>query len=95
MKLTIDRMTNEEITGWNKNIEFTYNGEGYSVLLNWDTDYGYTIFNWTNNMGHQIAPPEWSKEYKSDDPDSDYLDGEDSHFALCSDLDKLTNEVNA
>jgi hypothetical protein len=92
MKLTIDRMTNEEITGWNKNIEFTYNGEGYSVLLNWDTDYGYTIFNWTNNMGHQIAPPSWVNDYKSDD---EGLEGEDSHFMFWSDLDRLTNEVNA
>jgi hypothetical protein len=92
MKLTIDRVTNEEITGWNRNIEFTYNGEGYSVLLNWDTDYGYTIFNWTNNMGHQIAPPSWVKDYKSNDPD---FQDEDSHFAFHSDLDRLTNEVNA
>lgn len=92
MTLKIDEVFNEEVTGWNKNIKFTYNSEGYSVLLNWDADYGYTIFNWTNNMGHQIAPPEWSKEYKSNDPD---FEDEDSHFALCSDLDRLGNEVNA
>jgi hypothetical protein len=88
MKLTIDRITNEEITGWNKNIEFTYNGEGYSVLLNWDTDYGYTIFNWTNNMGHQIAPPEWSKEYKSKS-----LENEIGVFGLCFDLDNISESM--
>jgi hypothetical protein len=92
MTLKIDEVFNEEVTGWNKNIKFTYNSEGYSVLLNWDADYGYTIFNWTNNMGHQIAPPEWSKEYKSDD---EYLNMDHPYFALCSDLDRLTNEVNA
>ena len=92
MTLQIDRVYNEEVTGWNKNINFTYNGEGYCVLLNWDTDYGYTIFNWANNLGHQIAPPSWIDNYKSDD---ESLEGEDSHFALWSDLDRLTNEVNA
>jgi hypothetical protein len=95
MTLQIDRVTEDEITGWNRMVYFTFNGEEYSVLLNWDTNSGYTIFNWSNVMGHQIAPPEWSKEYKSDDPNSDYLDGEDSFFALCSDLDRLSNEVNA
>ena len=92
MILQIDRVYNEEVTGWNKNINFTYNGEGYCVLLNWDTDYGYTIFNWANDLGHQIAPPSWIDNYKSDD---ESLEGEDSHFMLWSDLDRLTNEVNA
>ena len=88
MGIQIDRITNEEITGWNKNIEFTYDGEGYSVLLNWDTDYGYTIFNWSVN-GDFIATPDWVESYKSVDPTSI----EKGFFALCTDLDNISYEM--
>lgn len=69
-----------DVTSYDKNIEFTYNGETYEVILHWDNQQGYELM-WVTYVEQT---PQWAEDYYDET-------GEDLEYAL----DVLTNlEVN-
>ena len=89
--LDIKRVFNDEVTGWKRNIEFTYNGETYGLLLSWDEDYGFEDVIW-NKDGNMISRPDWVKDYMSNSLDDEEEKG---IFSFLYDLDALTYGVKA
>ena len=70
----------KDVTAWDKDITFTYEGENYSALLHWDENDGYTLY-FRNDKGLFINLPEWVWEYddfngKLDELSDQLLEGE-------------------
>jgi hypothetical protein len=85
--IEIGKVFNNEVTGWKRNIEFTYEGKTYGLLLSWDEDYGFDDVVWNEN-GNVIKRPDWVNDYYSKNI------GETGYYSLCFDLDDLTCRKN-
>ena len=60
--------TTKEYTAYNKFINFTYEGQEYSVFLHWDTYEGYDLnFTELEDTSKWIDQPEWADEIWEDD----------------------------
>ena len=60
MSIEIKSVTKEE-TAYDKYVQFTYEGESYSVLLHWDKYDGYEItFTQLDKIYTWIEDPEWA-----------------------------------
>jgi len=82
MSIEIKGMTKEE-TAYDKYVQFTYQGEDYSVLLHWDKWDGFDItFTDTVNTRHWIDAPDWAITWDEINDDS-----------LSYTLDQLSDEV--
>ena len=90
MGIQVKQVSNDEITGWERYIEFSYDNKDYSVSLHWDAYDGYDIYSWNNIDGNsELSAPDWVKDYKSKS-----LNGnENGFFALCFDLDDISYEI--
>jgi hypothetical protein len=78
MSIEIKGVTKEEVA-FDKYIQFTYEGESYSVLLHWDKWDGYDL------TFIEVAEPKWVSEWE----DSQQYGGESLEYTL----DGLTDEV--
>jgi hypothetical protein len=92
MGLQIKEVSTDEVTGWVRYIEFSYDNKDYSVKLHWDAYDGYDIYSWNNIDGNsEVSAPDWVQNYKS----KSLGDDENGFFALCFDLDNLSESVSA
>ena len=91
MGLQIKETSTDEVTGWVRYIEFSYDNKDYSVKLHWDAYDGYDIYSWNNIDGNwEVSAPDWVHNYKS----KSLGDNEKGFFALCFDLDELSCKVS-
>jgi len=82
MNIEINAMTKQD-TAYNKFINFTYEGQEYSVLLHWDTYEGYDLnFTELEDTSKWIDQPEWADDIWEDN---------DNKSLACI-LDELTDE---
>jgi len=88
MKIEVTGLFNNQVSGWKRNIDFTYNGDTYGVLLECDEHNGYDLNYWEVNGEHTYKQPDWVKDYRSVN-----LEGESGLFALCFDLDDMTCDM--
>lgn len=92
MGIQIKETSTDEVTGWVRYIEFSYDNKDYSVKLHWDAYDGYDIYSWNNIDGNsEVSAPDWVHNYKS----KSLGDDEKGFFALCFDLDNLSESVSA
>jgi hypothetical protein len=83
MSIEIKSVTKDE-TAYDKYVQFTYEGESYSVLLHWDKYEGYEItFTELNKVYQWIDDPEWAINWE------DNNDNESLAYVL----DNLTDEA--
>ena len=70
MSFTIQGVTKDE-TAYDKYIQFTYEGETYSVYLHWDKWDGYEVnFTEIDKTHNWIDDPEWAISYEDNDVES-------------------------
>lgn len=82
MSLTIQGATKEE-SAYDKYVQFTYEGESYSVLLHWDKHEGYElIFTDPEKIYQSIDEPEWALNWEDNEVES-----------LASVIDNLSDET--
>ena len=82
MSIKINRITKED-TAYSKHIQFTYEGENYSVILYWDRYDGYEVsFTEIGKTRNCIDEPEWAINWEDNNEES-----------LAYTLDNLTDEV--
>ena len=63
MSITIQGVTKED-TAYDKYVQFTYEGENYSVLLHWDKYDGYELtFTEVGKIYTWIEDPEWATNW--------------------------------
>jgi hypothetical protein len=86
MSITVTSLTKEE-TAYDKYIQFTYEGESYSVLLHWDKWDGFDLtFTETTNTRNWIETPEWVTTWE----DSQQYGAESFEYTLeCLSEEKL------
>jgi hypothetical protein len=82
MSITINGITKEE-TAYDKYVQFTYEGQEYSVLLHWDKWDGFDLqFTESEFRSKWIADPEWAVNWEDNNDES-----------LAYTLDGLTDEA--
>lgn len=70
MSIEINNITKEE-TAYDKYIQFTYEGDVYSVLLHWDKWDGFDItFTEVGNSRNWIDAPDWAITWDENNEDS-------------------------
>lgn len=70
MNIKIESITKEE-TAYDKYVQFTYEGESYSVLLHWDKWDGFDLtFTDTTNTRNWIEAPDWAITWDESNEDS-------------------------
>jgi hypothetical protein len=82
MSIKIESITKEE-TAYDKYVQFTYEGESYSVLLHWDKWDGFDLtFTELDRTRNWIDAPDWAITWDENNEES-----------LGYTLDQLTDEA--
>jgi hypothetical protein len=70
MNIKIESITKEE-TAYDKYVQFTYEGESYSVLLHWDKWDGFDLtFTELDRTRNWIDAPDWAVTWDESNEDS-------------------------